>query len=116
MRKTENHRSCRVATEIKRVLSEYLLREFFVSSEKINSHLISITDVTVSSCLQHAKIYFSYLSQNKEECLMFLQTYIPRFRHQIGRQIRLKFVPDLTFIVDNSYDYGNRMDALIRSQ
>ncbi|MDR2724091.1 MAG: 30S ribosome-binding factor RbfA [Holosporaceae bacterium] len=112
------HKNCRmyrVAAEIKKVLSEYLLCSPF-GQEKINSVFLSITEVTVSPGLQHAKVYVTPLSKdvNKEECLEFFKKYCHLLRRRLGREIRLKFVPDISFYIDDSYEQRNQIEMLLR--
>jgi ribosome-binding factor A len=104
-----------VAAEMRRVLSEFFLRNS-LNDEKINTAFLSVTDVRVSSCLQHVKIYVTYLSDNvsEEECLEFLRLNTPHLRHCVGKQIRLKFVPDLLFFIDNSFDYAQKIECLLK--
>ncbi|MDR2645946.1 MAG: 30S ribosome-binding factor RbfA [Holosporaceae bacterium] len=108
-------RACRVATEIRKVLSEYLLLNPF-SDEKINSTFLSITEVTVSPCLRHTKIYVASLLENvsNSDCLEFFNKYAPGMRYHLGKKIRLKFVPDLSFFIDVPFDDIHRKgDCLI---
>jgi ribosome-binding factor A len=118
MQEKNGGRPGRVAAEIKKVLSEFFLRGSFFGEDlsSVDPKMISITDTVVSPCLQHAKIYVTYLSGDaqNEEYLEFLKKYTPRLRHHIGSKIRLKFVPDLEFIADNSFDYANKIESLLR--
>ncbi|MDR0632082.1 MAG: 30S ribosome-binding factor RbfA [Holosporaceae bacterium] len=115
MQKKNSDRPNRVAVEIKKMLSAFLLGNPFVD-EKINSSLISITDVMVSPCLHHAKVYIVSLSKNfsNNDCLEFLKKHTPSLRHQVGTEIRLKFVPELLFFSDNSFDDIKRIESLLR--
>ncbi|MDR1551455.1 MAG: 30S ribosome-binding factor RbfA [Holosporaceae bacterium] len=116
MQKKNFARSQRVAAEIKRVLSGCLIKDSFID-QQVNSVFISITYVTVSLCLRHAKVYVAELSGelSEEDCLNFLQKHTPHLRRNIAEQIRLKFVPDLTFFVDHTFDSACKIDELLRS-
>ncbi|MDR0968693.1 MAG: 30S ribosome-binding factor RbfA [Holosporaceae bacterium] len=116
MKRKDSGRPNRVAAEIKKTLSEFLLRNSF-ADEKIDSAFISIVDATVSPCLQHAKIYVASLSPNisNDECLEFLEKHTPRLRHCIGTEIRLKFTPTLSFFIDDSFDRVNKIESLLKS-
>jgi ribosome-binding factor A len=112
----KNGRASRVAAEIKKVLSEYLLCNPFGFGE-INSAFLSITDVTLSPCLQHAKIYVVPLSKDicDEMCLEFFKEHTPLLRRHLGREIRLKFVPDISFFIDDSFVHASRIESLLRA-
>jgi ribosome-binding factor A len=112
----KNDRASRVAVEIKKVLSEYLLRGPFAHSE-IDPAFLSITAVSMSPCLQHAKVYVVPLSDDVDcdECLEFFKKHIPIFRRCLGREIRLKFVPDISFIIDDSLACASRIESLLKS-
>ncbi|MDR2107428.1 MAG: 30S ribosome-binding factor RbfA [Holosporaceae bacterium] len=115
MKKPGNIRPIRVAFEIKRVLSEFLLRKSPTDCNSNEPELISVTDVVVTPCLRHAKIYVVCPSDSDVDCAEFLNRHIPRFRHCIGAKIRLKFVPKLEFIKDNSYAMARRIQNLIKT-
>jgi ribosome-binding factor A len=114
--KNNSGRPHRVAGEIKRVLSDFFLRDCYFA-DGINTSLICITDVAVSPCLQHVKIYVVSLSRDikNEDCVEFLERHIPSLRHYIGSKIRLKLVPSLVFFVDHSFDHASRIESLLRN-
>jgi ribosome-binding factor A len=114
MQKKSSARSQRVAAEIRKVLSEFFIHNS-LHDEKVNTTFFSVTDVVVSSCLKHAKIYFSFFSDSvsEDECLNFLQLHTPHLRHHVGQHIRLKFVPELSFFVDDSFEYTKKIISLL---
>jgi ribosome-binding factor A len=115
--KKNTNRQNRVATEIKRVLSEFLLRNSIDDAESnCDSSLISITDIIVSSCLQHAKVFAVSLSNDfdNDECVAFLDKHKSKLRGHIGATIRMKYTPDLQFFVDDSFEKGARIDELLK--
>lgn len=114
MKKT-NPRSNRVAEEIKKVISESLLRGEIGSYESINPTMIAITDVEVSPCLRHAKVFISPMidSIEKQEFLDFMEFHIPQLRKNIGHAVRLKFVPELHFFIDDTYEYAQKIENLL---
>lgn len=116
MHRAPSFRTNRVATEIKRVLSEFLLTHSFRDTiDGVDPRFISITDVIVSPCLRHAKIFVMTLDSNMsiQDCLSFLQINYGELRHYISIKVRLKFTPELLFFEDNSFEYGNNIDHLL---
>jgi ribosome-binding factor A len=117
MQKRNVNRSERVAVEIRRVLSEFLIRNS-LGDEQINTTFLSITDVVVSSRLQHAKIYVAFPYGDVDLCrqhIDFLEEHAARLRHHIGTSIQLKFVPELSFMIDDSFDRAKKIDALLKA-
>ncbi|MDR1982766.1 MAG: 30S ribosome-binding factor RbfA [Holosporaceae bacterium] len=115
-KKNNSSRSSRVAIEIKRVLSDFFLRDCYFA-EGVNSSSMCVTDVVISPCLQHAKVYVVSLSKSitNDDCIEFLKKHTPHLRHHIGAKIRLKYVPDLVFFIGNSFDYVNRIELLLNN-
>lgn len=116
MHKTPSFRTNRVATEIKRVLSAFLLTHSFRDAvDGVDPRFISITDVIVSPCLRHAKVFVMTLADNisVQDCLAFLQANYGELRHSVSAEVRLKFTPELVFLEDTSFEYGKNIDHLL---
>ena len=111
-----NNRPNKVATEVNKILSEYLLRGSIIDNSGISSSLISITDVVVSPCLQHVKVFVVSLSKDHsdDECVNYLRKHVSHLRHHLGANIRLKFTPELCFFVDDSFAYADKIEALFQ--
>lgn len=106
----------RVASEIKKVLSQYLIRGELDPCNGVTSTMITITDVTVSPCLQHVKVYVSPLvnSISEEDCLNFLNMYSSQVRYYVGQHVRLKVVPEIIFRIDESFKYAERIETILK--
>jgi ribosome-binding factor A len=76
---------------------------------------VTVTGVQMSPDLRHAKIFISLMGseEEKEESLETLNHATGWIRHELGQRIRMKFVPDIIFLMDTSQDYGDRIDRLI---
>ena len=107
----------RVGIEIKKVLSEYLLSGAIDEYDIVKPAMISMTDIVMSPDLTHAKIFISSMDNNvsNEKCLEFLENHVSKLRYYLGRTMKLKFVPELRFIIDNSFEYGKKIDSLLNS-
>lgn len=112
----ESNRQHKVAHEIKKILSNYMLRNSIVDTEGMSSSLISITDVVVSPCLRHVKVFVVSLSKDFTdiECVKYLERHAAQFRYHLGANIRLKFTPELNFFVDTSFEYAERIENLLK--
>lgn len=115
--KEKNSRANRVAEEIKKVISESLIRDEVGCYENVDPRMIVITDVEVSPCLQHAKIFISSIivDGNEKKYLNFLEIHSNQLRKIIAQNIKLKFIPEIRFFIDNSYAYANRIETLLKA-
>lgn len=115
----KGHRQGRLGEEIRRVVSDLLLREL---KDPRLSAMISITAVDVTSDGSYATIFLSVLglkpgaedtAQQQEDALEALRSAKGFIRKEIGKQIKLRHVPDLIFKIDTSLEYGRHIDELI---
>jgi ribosome-binding factor A len=106
-------RSDRVGDMIRQVVGEMLLRD--LSDPRLSS--VTLTGVKVTEDLKQATIFFSAMGErNREEAALHgLQSAAGYIKKGLGREMRLRFIPDLLFKVDRSFDYGNRIDRLIQT-
>jgi ribosome-binding factor A len=73
--------------------------------------LVTVTGVEVSPDLRHASVYLSSLSEVSAEAL---SAHRAQLQQAIGRQVRLKRTPQLTFAADPGVVHGNRVEELLR--
>ncbi|MBW2246559.1 MAG: 30S ribosome-binding factor RbfA [Deltaproteobacteria bacterium] len=106
-------RSDRVGGQIQKILSEILLKK--VKDPRLKN--ASITDVKLSRDLRIARIYF-VLSGNKknvEEALEGFNSAIGYVKRTVARQMGLRYMPDLKFFYDESFDYGSHIDNVLKA-
>ena len=111
-------RSDRVASEIKKVISEFLIRGGLGGREDgVNPVMIVVTDVVVSSCLRHAKIFVSSISDDLDGdiCADYLERHSPQIRKAVGTSIKLKFVPEIRFLADTSRERAKRIEDILNT-
>lgn len=80
-------------------------------------HLVTVTVVRITADLGLAKFYFSiYPSKDAENILNDLKDNEKRIRHILGTRIRhqLKSIPELQFYIDDSLDYIEKIDNLLK--
>ena len=76
--------------------------------------LISVTDVKITPDQKYAKIYISiYGKKNKEKVIEALKKSSGYIRSSLGSKVRMRNVPALTFVLDDSMEYGEHMDKVI---
>ena len=105
------NREVRVGWEVKRILSD-LVRDL---KDPRKPSMLSITDVKVTKDFSHANVYFSVYGsdEEKENGLLVLESSKGFLRRELGKRIRLRKVPELHMLADNSIEQGFAMDALI---
>lgn len=108
-----NRRVSRVASLIQEEVSQMVLHE--IKDDRVGAGMVSITDVDVSGDLQHAKIYVSIYGTDeaKAETMAGLKSATGYVRRELGRRVRLRRTPEVTFIEDRALERGDRMLALL---
>lgn len=79
------------------------------------SGLLTITQVSTSSDLRNAKVYLSVLGTDEENsaALRGIQSAATFMRKQLRERLRLKYVPFLTFEIDNSMETSDHIFRLM---
>ena len=107
----DNRRQNRVGEAIKEELSRLLLRE--IKDPRIG--FVTITRVKVSKDLRFVKVYFSVLGDKsvRADSLTGLNSARGFMRRELGRRLRLRYVPDIVFSFDSSLEHMSRLAELI---
>lgn len=96
---------------IKREISKLLERE--VNDPRL-SGLISVTEVSISVDLKHAKVFVSVLTEdNKKEVLEGFNTASGFLRRELASHLKMRYTPQLSFHYDDSIERGTRLLKLI---
>ncbi|MCX8074907.1 MAG: 30S ribosome-binding factor RbfA [Clostridia bacterium] len=76
--------------------------------------LISVTKVSVTPDQKYAKVFVSiYNVKNKHKVLNALNSSSSFVRYELGQRVHLRNVPQITFELDDSLEYGAHMDKLL---
>ena len=77
---------------------------------------VTITDVILSDDLRIAKVYFSVLGDviQKEKSLKGLERAKAFIQTELGSRIRLRYTPILQFYTDESWNYGAKIDRILK--
>jgi len=106
-------RTERIADLIQRELSLIMQRE----SQDPRFSLITFSAVTVTRDLAHAKVYITSYQINGQEKLLEILRALNKaagfFRSMLASRIKLRTIPQLTFVYDESIEYGTRLSSLI---
>jgi len=118
----KNYRPGRIGEEIRRIVSEMILRE--LKDPRLQSCMVSVTAVDVTKDHSYATVFISAVSAEtvdsedaelKKEVLAAFNSAKGFIRNEIGRELELRHVPELIFKFDTSLEYGRHMDKLIDS-
>ncbi|HPQ59960.1 MAG TPA: 30S ribosome-binding factor RbfA [Syntrophales bacterium] len=103
-------RAERVADLIREEINRILVRD--IGDPRVRN--VTITGVRVTDDLRIAKIYFVPLGQDSvtDDVRKGLEKATPYFRRNLGRQLRLRFVPEIHFYFDEVFARGQRMEKL----
>ena len=107
---TQGARTDRVAEEFREILAEEVQR---LKDPRIG--FVTLTAVEVSPDLQHAWIYYTVFGNDSQQrgTAAGLRSAVPHLRRELGRQVRLKTLPELEFRVDESAARNRRIDEII---
>ena len=107
----DNTRLNRINEELKKEIS--YVNTFELKNANITG-LISVTKVKITPDLRFARVYVSLLnSKSKTKTMEGLQSASGYIRGQIAKKINLRVTPDLQFELDESMEYGEKMDKII---
>jgi ribosome-binding factor A len=113
----QGKRQLKVASLLQDELSSVLRLKF---QELTRPALVSLTKVRVTADLSLARVYVSVFGmgtgQGQEEMVNRLGQNKPALRRELGTRIRnqVRVVPDLEFYLDDSLDYADRIEQLLR--
>jgi ribosome-binding factor A len=106
----EFQRSERVAGQLRRDLARLIQQEI----KDPDVGFVSVSDVEVTRDLAHAKVFVTVFKPEKAlESLKALRRASSFLRTRLGQELRLRHVPELHFIHDDSVEQGSRIDDLI---
>lgn len=107
-----NARFERINEELKKEISHIISYE--LNNPNVTG-LISVTKAKITPDLKYAKIYVSILnSKNIKETLAGLKKSSGYIRTEIAKRINLRITPELIFELDDSIEYGAKIDSILR--
>jgi ribosome-binding factor A len=105
------HRTDRVAAQLRRELGT-LVREA-VAEHGLPS--VSVSDVEVTRDMAHAKVFVTALQPERSvEAVKGLKAVAYEVRFRLARAVKMRHVPELHFVYDDSVDRGERIEHLLR--
>ncbi len=102
----------RLEQDVKIALSDIIMNEV---KEPDVTGLISVTSVHITPDQKYAKVYVSvYGKTNKNKVIEALKKATGFIKKELGRRVRMRNMPDITFVLDESMEYGAHMDKVIK--
>lgn len=75
---------------------------------------VTITDCKLTSDLSFAKLYFTCLEDSKREKITIALNNASSFiRRNLANRVDMRHIPELTFVYDESIEYGKKIEDLI---
>lgn len=108
-----SNRIHRINEEIQKELSA-LLRT--VKDPRVQNTMISITRVETTPDLRYTKVYVSFLQEERvKDAMAGLKSAGGYLRRELGRNLQLRYAPEIVWSLDDSITYGAHMLKLINS-
>ena len=112
--KAFSQRQLRVGELVKQNLGELFIRNE-AKIPSINSKLITVTEVRMTPDLKTARVYVIPLGGiDTKETVKILTEYSHLVRKALSKRLDLKFLPKLTFVEDNSFEYAEKIERIIK--
>ena len=109
-----NHSQLRVGELVKQNLCQIFLRNE-AKIPSLNTKLVTVTEVRMSSDLKSARAYVIPLGgKETKRTVNTLTEFSHLVRKALSKKLDIKFLPKLHFVGDESFDYAERIEKLIK--
>ena len=109
----KSNRNSRVNSEIQKIVYDIIKNDI---NNPLITEMFSITDVDVAPDLKSAKVYLSVYSTNEEKSKQTYDAIVSsssEIRKHLASKMRIRYVPELRFTKDGSFEYGNKIDKIL---
>ena len=112
--RTYSQRQLRVGEMVKQNIGELFIRDE-AKIPSINSKLITVTEVRMTPDLKTARVYVIPLGGiDMKETVKILTEYSHLVRRALSKRLDIKFLPKLTFVEDNSFEYAEKIENILK--
>ena len=109
-----SQRQLRVGELVKQNIGELFIRNE-AKIPSINSKLITVTEVRMTPDLKTARVYVIPLGDiDTKETVRILTEHSHLVRRALSKRLGIKFLPKLTFVEDNSFEYAEKIEKIIK--
>ena len=115
-RRGPSQRQLRIGEVLRHALADIFLRED-INDPELAGVALTVTEVSVSPDAKNATAYVLPLGgMDQDAVVAALDRHRKFVRGQTARRVSLKYMPELTFELDRSFDQSARIDAVLRSE
>ena len=103
--------------KISRLIQKELSEIFLLQTKSMNGVLVSVSAVRISPDMSIARVYLSvFPSERSQEIVKNINDNMKSIRYELGTRVRhqLRIIPELKLFVDDSLDYAERIDELLK--
>lgn len=103
--------------KIARLLQKELSGIFLLQTKSMHGTLVSVSTVRISPDMSVARAYLSvFPSEKADEIVKNINANMKSIRYELGTRVRhqLRIIPELKFFIDDSLDYLERIDELLK--
>ena len=114
IQKAFSQRQLRVGELVKQNLGELFIRNE-AKIPSINCKVVTVTEVRMTPDLKTARVYVIPLGGvDTKETVKILTEYSHLVRKALSKRLDIKFLPKLTFVEDNSFEYAEKIEKIIK--
>ena len=103
--------------KISRLIQKELSEIFLLQTKSMNGVLVSVSAVRITPDMSIARVYLSvFPSERSQDIVKNINENMKSIRYELGTRVRhqLRIIPELKFFVDDSLDYAERIDELLK--
>lgn len=107
-----------MSVKIERLNSVFVKEISYILQNEVkdpNIKFVTITGCEITNDLSFAKVYFTVLDDSKKDDILKSLNGAKSFiRGQISQRVEIRHTPELRFIFDESIEYGNKIEKIIK--
>ena len=107
-----------MSVKIERLNSVFVKEISYILQNEVkdpNIKFVTITGCEITNDLSFAKVYFTVLDDSKKDDILKSLNKAKSFiRGQISQRVEIRHTPELRFIFDESIEYGNKIEKIIK--
>jgi len=106
-------KNTRINMEVQRELSEIIRTE--IKDPRVTAAMTTVVAVEVTPDLKYCKAYISVLGDQEkaQDAIVGLKSAVGYIRRELARRVNLRNTPEISFVLDQSIEYGVNMSKLI---
>ncbi len=106
-----------MSVKIDRIASNFVKEISYILANEIKDsdiRFVTVTDCKVTNDLSFAKVYVTVFNQDKiDETIKALNNAAGFIRKELADRVEVRHIPELTFVYDESIDYGKKIENII---